>query len=52
MIPGEAPCGYLRSLVRNIVLLVPGLNLTEVVLVVAGKRRVGDQIARTTVTEE
>src|SRR3954464_11265231 len=35
----ERPCGYLRSLVRNFGLIVPGWNLVEVVLVVAGKRR-------------
>ncbi len=52
VIPGEVPCGYLRSVMRNIVLIVPGLNLAEVVLVIAGKRRVGDRIAKTTVTEE
>jgi uncharacterized RDD family membrane protein YckC len=50
--PREVPCGYLRSFVRNIVLIVPGLNLAEVVLVIAGKRRVGDRIAKTTITEE
>jgi hypothetical protein len=42
----------LRSFARNIVLIVPGLNLAEVVLVIAGKRRVGDRIAKTTITEE
>ena len=52
VIPGEVRCGYLRSLVRNIVLIVPGVNLAEVVLVIAGKRRVGDRIAKTTITEE
>jgi uncharacterized RDD family membrane protein YckC len=50
--PREKPCGYLRSLARNFVLIVPVLNLVEVILVVAGKRRLGDRIARTTVTEE
>ena len=50
--PREVPCGYLRSLARNIVLIVPGLNLAEVVFVIAGKRRVGDRIAKTTITEE
>jgi uncharacterized RDD family membrane protein YckC len=50
--PRERPCGYLRSLVRNFGLIVPGWNLIEVVLVVAGKRRLGDKIAKTTVTEE
>jgi uncharacterized RDD family membrane protein YckC len=50
--PNERPCGYFRSLARNIGLVVPGWNLVEVVLVVAGKRRLGDKIAKTTVTEE
>ncbi|MGZ5442029.1 MAG: RDD family protein [Thermoanaerobaculia bacterium] len=45
-------CGYLRSIVRNIPLLIPGWNLLEVLLVVLGKSRTGDRIARTTVTEE
>jgi uncharacterized RDD family membrane protein YckC len=50
--PSEKPCGYLRSFIRNIGLVVPGWNLIEVILVVAGKRRIGDRIAKTTVTEE
>jgi uncharacterized RDD family membrane protein YckC len=50
--PNERPCGYLRSLTRNFSLVIPGWNLIEVVLVVAGKRRLGDKIAKTTVTEE
>jgi uncharacterized RDD family membrane protein YckC len=48
----DKPCGYLRSFARNIGLAVPGWNLIEVILVVAGKRRLGDKIAKTTVTEE
>jgi uncharacterized RDD family membrane protein YckC len=50
--PNERPCGYLRSVARNAGLIVPGLNLVEVILVVVGKRRIGDKIAKTTVTEE
>jgi uncharacterized RDD family membrane protein YckC len=50
--PSEKPCGYLRSLIRNFGLIVPGWNLIEVVLVISGKRRIGDRIAKTTVTEE
>jgi uncharacterized RDD family membrane protein YckC len=50
--PNDRPCGYLRSVVRNAGLVVPGVNLIEVILVIAGKRRLGDKIARTTVTEE
>lgn len=45
-------CGWGRSLVRNLPLVVPGWNLLEVVLVLAGKPRTGDRIARTSVTEE
>lgn len=45
-------CGYGRSVVRNIPLILPGWNLVEVVLVLAGKSRTGDRIARTTVREE
>lgn len=45
-------CGYGRSLVRNIPLILPGWNVLEVLLVLAGKPRTGDRIARTHVTEE
>jgi uncharacterized RDD family membrane protein YckC len=45
-------CGYGRSIVRNLPLVIPGWNLLEVILIVAGKPRTGDRIARTTVTEE
>ena len=45
-------CGYGRSIVRNIPLVIPGWNLLEVILIIAGKPRTGDRIARTTVTEE
>jgi uncharacterized RDD family membrane protein YckC len=48
---GDA-CGWGRSFVRNVPLLVPGWNLLELLLVVLGKARTGDRIARTTVTEE
>jgi uncharacterized RDD family membrane protein YckC len=50
--PNDKPCGWLRSLARNFGLIVPGFNLIEVILVIAGKRRLGDKIAKTTVTEE
>jgi uncharacterized RDD family membrane protein YckC len=52
MTPSDRPCGYLRSLARNVSLIVPVVNLAEVVLVVAGKSRIGDRVAKTTVTEE
>jgi len=45
-------CGWGRSLVRNVPLVVPGWNLIEIFLVLAGKPRTGDRIARTSVTEE
>ncbi|HEX7708539.1 MAG TPA: RDD family protein [Thermoanaerobaculia bacterium] len=45
-------CGYGRSFVRNVPLVVPLWNLVEVVLVLAGRRRTGDRIAGTTVAEE
>lgn len=50
--PGSTPCGLVRSVVRNIPLLIPGWNLLEAVLVLAGRNRTGDRIARTAVTEE
>lgn len=46
------PCGYGRSVLRNFPLIVPVWNFLEVALVLAGKKRTGDRIARTTVTEE
>ncbi|HVS30481.1 MAG TPA: RDD family protein [Thermoanaerobaculia bacterium] len=50
--PRGERCGYVRSVIRNVPLIVPGWNLLEFVLVVAGKPRTGDRIARTTVAEE
>lgn len=46
------PCGFGRSTLRNLPLILPGWNVVEVVMVVAGRARTGDKIARTTVTEE
>ncbi|HEX9160903.1 MAG TPA: RDD family protein [Thermoanaerobaculia bacterium] len=45
-------CGYFRSLVRNLPLIVPGWNVLEVAFVLAGRPRTGDRIAGTLVTEE
>ena len=45
-------CGYVRSVIRNAPLIVPVWNLLELVLVLAGRSRTGDRIARTTVAEE
>lgn len=50
--PRGEGCGYGRSFVRNLPLVIPVWNLVEVVLVLLGKPRTGDRIARTTVTEE
>jgi uncharacterized RDD family membrane protein YckC len=50
--PSGDRCGYGRSVVRNFPLLIPVWNFLEVALVLAGKKRTGDRIARTTVTEE
>jgi uncharacterized RDD family membrane protein YckC len=50
--PRGEGCGYGRSLVRNLPLIVPLWNLLEVILVIAGRPRTGDRLARTTVTEE
>ena len=47
-----AECGYLRSIVRNIPLVIPVWNFLEALLVILGKPRTGDRIARTFVTEE
>ena len=52
MTPAGEGCGYVRSVVRNVPLIVPVWNLVEVVLVVAGRPRTGDRIARTLVMEE
>lgn len=45
-------CGYLRSIVRNVPLIVPLWNVVEVGFVLAGKLRTGDRIAGTAVSEE
>jgi uncharacterized RDD family membrane protein YckC len=50
--PSGAGCGYVRSVVRNVPLIVPVWNLIELMLVLAGKARTGDRLARTTVSEE
>jgi uncharacterized RDD family membrane protein YckC len=46
------PCGWGRSIVRNLVLLIPVWNVLEALLILAGRKRTGDRIAGTTVTEE
>jgi uncharacterized RDD family membrane protein YckC len=50
--PRGKPCGLFRSTVRNLPLLIPGWNILELLLVLGGRRRTGDYIAKTTVAEE
>ena len=50
--PRGERCGYLRSVARNLPLVLFPWSLVEVVLVLAGRARTGDRIARTTITEE
>src|SRR5207248_10155331 len=42
--PRGEGCGYARSVIRNLPLLIPVLDLVEAILVVTGKRRIGDRI--------
>lgn len=50
--PRGEGCGWGRSIVRNLPLVLPPWNLVEAVMVFAGRARTGDRIAKTTVTEE
>jgi len=50
--PRGEGCGWGRSVVRNLPLIIPVWNLLEAGLVIAGRARTGDRIARTSVTEE
>ena len=50
--PQGEGCGYGRSVARNLPLIIPVWNLLEAALVIAGRKRTGDRIARTVVTEE
>lgn len=50
--PRGEGCGWFRSLVRNLPLIVPLWNVAEVALVILGRPRTGDRLAKTTVTEE
>ena len=52
MTPKGEGCGWFRSIVRNLPVIIPVWNLVEVVLVISGRPRTGDRIAKTTVTEE
>jgi len=49
MTPAGEGCGWGRSVIRNAALL---LFPVEVVLVLRGRPRIGDRIARTTITQE
>jgi len=52
--PHGRRCGVVRSVFRNLPLIVPGWNILEVLLLIFAKssRRSGDRIARTTVEQE
>lgn len=50
--PRGEGCGYFRSVIRNVPVIVPVWNVLEVILILAGRRRTGDRLARTTVAEE
>ena len=50
--PRGEGCGYIRSVARNVLLVVPVVNLAELILVLAGRPRLGDKLARTVLTEE
>lgn len=50
--PAGEGCGYPRSILRNIPLVVPLWNVVEVVFVLIGKPRSGDRLAKTSVREE
>jgi uncharacterized RDD family membrane protein YckC len=50
--PKGEGCGYIRSFTRNVPLVIPGWNVIEVLLVLIGRNRTGDRLAKTTVTEE
>lgn len=45
-------CGFGRSIVRNLPVVLPPWNILETILVLRGKPRTGDRIAKTIVTEE
>jgi len=50
--PSGEGCGWGRSVARNLPLIIPVWNLLEAGLVISGRARTGDRIARTSVTEE
>jgi uncharacterized RDD family membrane protein YckC len=52
--PRGKGCGPIRSVVRNLFLLIPGLNLIEVILLLFTRNgtRLGDLVARSRVEQE
>jgi uncharacterized RDD family membrane protein YckC len=50
--PRGEGCGWGRSVVRNLPILLFPWTLIEIFLVIAGRPRTGDRIAKTTVSEE
>ena len=52
--PRGRGCGSVRSILRNLPLIVPGWNVLEVLLLLFRRdsRRSGDRLARTTVEQE
>lgn len=52
--PRGRGCGAVRSIVRNLPLVVPGWNIVELFLLIFSRqsRRTGDRLARTTVEQE
>jgi uncharacterized RDD family membrane protein YckC len=45
-------CGFGRSIVRNLPMVIPGWNVLEALMVISGRARTGDRIAKTSVSEE
>ena len=50
--PKGEPCSWARSVIRNLPVVIFPLTLIEIFLVIAGKPRTGDLLAKTTVSEE
>ncbi len=46
------PCSWGRSVIRNLPVVLFPLTLIEIFLVIAGKPRTGDRLAKTNVSEE